>query len=1013
MTQKQDRMKHLRVLSLLLILFAGSSIVSADTCNYFTDPSDNSCVQKCLYPKVGDVVTQTCFSDDSYCKQFYNQLKNICLPSCPTPFKAQPAPGKNYQLCSPCPYQDSQGNCYQYCPPDLITDTNTNMCLNSPLQCKGVYIRDRQLCTNTCPYLYILDKTAIDPKICVSCKILGNCSSLINTNTNSNSGNNTNCALYLGADMQTCAVKCPPKQIALPQVKGQQYTQCQVCPDSTPYVSYDGTQCLARCDSGQVVDSKTLNCIMAQQCTTNLHSDSKQISWCVDKCPLPFSPQPVKGSNYNFCAQCYAGQYINLIDQKCVTTCDIVDATGKICLPSIVYCKGYISKDLTKCSNTCDPGQYVNKGNSDGQFICVDSCKSSQVIWQQQLANNQVQSQCTDACPVYYFAGDKNVCTHVDNCTSYLSIDGKSCLSKCAPGQIPQTVPNKKAQVCTPCFQKVSSDGKSCVADCGAKELYFVDNKQCLDSTQCDGIGGIKINGLCLSKCQPGFILQVDSSGNKSCISPSSCSNYISSDRLSCAKSCAVNEGVLTDKNLNFCVICPLGLDSDGKTCLKSCQTDFIYDVTAKSCVYSKNCSKMLSANGKRCVSTCEFPEVKPSSTATQCALSCATGQLYQDGVGCIDPKKCTGFQSANGKFCVQYCNSIGQIIDNTTSTPNTCKNCPDGQFPQVQFDKSILCIDKNQDQVTNIQDQLSNALKTSGGSTSLTPTQTETIKGLFQSITKDLEQQISQAISNSSQLNSLIQSGVSSLKNSVFSLLKQIPTQDASTNIDQANNQVTDQNQIILGSSTIQIIAEKQKPGFAFKIQFNLKDLIAGSSISLQQDSTQAPTFSSSSSSSSSSSLGIGNAKGQTDSTISAMQVAHLANHPYCSNCPTGLTTIDAKTSLRFRNLQSSSGSTFQMTYDVDPSQIQKTICVSYDSNQIMTVNPTSLDTTNNQITCTFTTNSSLYYDSTCEYVSKSLCSSSNSNNNSSSGFDASIVSSSRLLSASAALVITFLALF
>ncbi|KAL4476477.1 hypothetical protein ABPG74_010210 [Tetrahymena malaccensis] len=1036
-------MIYLKTLSLLIILLAGSiPAASAQSCNFFSD-TDGSCKQKCLYPKIGDAATKSCLSDDSSCKTFFLKEPNVCVPQCPKLFKAQAVSGKNYQICVPCIFQDSQGNCYENCPPGLITDLTTQQCLSQSSQCQAFFIKEMQTCASACPPNFTADKTQT-PNVCINCKLNGTCpnqsgntgGNSSGTSSGSSSGNNgstggstpvnSNCTLYLSADMQRCGSQCPPQQIALAQVQGQSYIQCQLCPASTPYVSYDGSTCVSSCSSGQVINMKTLNCIQQAQCTNSVFTDEKNISWCVDRCPPQLQTVSVKNQPYTSCQACPSGQYIDLSSEKCVSSCNILDPSGKICLPDIKHCIGYISADQTKCQTSCSAGQYISQGLIEGQFNCVAKCQDTQYILQRQNDKNQTLNFCVDKCPQLQYPGDNNICTSVTNCSNFLSMDGRSCLTSCPAGQFPQTVPNKKVQVCMPCFQKLSSDGKSCNASCATGELFDVQQKKCIVSSQCTGI---QSNGLCLSKCQPGQILQVDSSNNKSCISINNCTNYISSDRQSCVTSCASKEGVLAINNQKVCVICPLGLASDGKTCLTSCQSGQIFDITTKSCVNSANCSGILSANGKRCVAACEFPEVKPSSNATQCAYKCNSGQLYQDGVGCIDPSSCTGYQSANGQFCVSDCSSLRQIVGNSSSTPKTCQKCPDGQYPQIQSDNSIQCVDKDSDPISNIQDQLSGVLNSNGGGSALTPTQKDAVKDLLQSITKDFESSITQAQGNSQvtadQLQSLIQSGVSNLKQSIFSFLKQINPYDASTNIDHSTNKVQDQNQVILGSSTVQIIAEKQKPGFAFKLKYNLKDLIASLSTSLQQDNTQAPTFSSTSNTSSSSSsstnsvnssssgIGIGDATGQTDSTITAMQVTYLATNPNCSSCPTGLTSFDTQTSGRLRNLQSSSGQTFQLTYNVDPSQIQKTICVSYDSNNTMTVNPTSIDTVNNQITCTFSSNSSLYYDSTCQYVSQSLCSTSNSNN-SSKGFDVSVSPSSGiLLKISAALVIIMMAMY
>lgn len=65
-------------------------------------------------------------------------------------------------------------------------------------------------------------------------------------------------------------------------------------------------------------------------------------------------------------------------------------------------------------------------------------------------------------------------------------------------------------------------------------------------------------------------------------------------------------------------------------------------------------------------------------------------------------------------------------------------------------------------------------------------------------------------------------------------------------------------------------------------------------------------------------------------------------------------------------------------MIYKVEPTKINKSICVSYDESNgdISPAVSTTIDRSSSQITCTFYKNSDLYYDSDCQFIDESACS-------------------------------------
>ncbi|KAL4464179.1 hypothetical protein ABPG72_008581 [Tetrahymena utriculariae] len=286
------------------------------------------------------------------------------------------------------------------------------------------------------------------------------------------------------------------------------------------------------------------------------------------------------------------------------------------------------------------------------------------------------------------------------------------------------------------------------------------------------------------------------------------------------------------------------------------------------------------------------FLEVKPSQQATQCDYKCESGKIYKDKEICVDPSSCADYLSSNGQFCVQSCSLMLEIIDDEKYSPKTCKKYPQGQYHQAQPDKSV------------------SALSTLGD-INLTPTQKSTLKSTFQQVTFDLEKQIGQVLSSPSfkadQIYSLLTEGVKTLKTSILDYLDKLTSYDTATNIQKTSDKIYDQNQLLLGSNKVQIVAEKKKSGNSFKLKFNLQDLIANSAVSLQSDEPIVPKFSNNSDNSNIFGAGIGDATNQTYPKMTAMQVTYLVVNPNCLKFPVGLTTKNTKTSGgRFRNLQS-----------------------------------------------------------------------------------------------------------
>ncbi|KAL4464178.1 hypothetical protein ABPG72_008580 [Tetrahymena utriculariae] len=182
--------------------------------------------------------------------------------------------------------------------------------------------------------------------------------------------------------------------------------------------------------------------------------------------------------------------------------------------------------DQKQCLTNCPLNQYAEKGLFSVQYQCVIKCNDGQFI-STQNNNNIITNYFVEACPFGQYVGVNNTCSPVIQCTNYLSMDGLTYLSQCPADQFPQLIATSKQLTCMPYLQKLSSDGKSCNKSCGSDELYNIQLRQCKPSSQCTGI---KQNGLCLNQCQLGYLLTIENAV-KACVSISSCTEYVSSDR--------------------------------------------------------------------------------------------------------------------------------------------------------------------------------------------------------------------------------------------------------------------------------------------------------------------------------------------------------------------------------------------------------------------------------------------------------------------------------------------------
>ncbi|KAL4476475.1 hypothetical protein ABPG74_010208 [Tetrahymena malaccensis] len=300
----------------LLVIAGFLPLILAEPCRFYTD-LNGKCVIRCKYPQIGYSDTKMCLSDESKCTQFYVLTYDVCSSQCPQGFAVKPAQGKKYQYCIPCQFQGENGKCYENCPSTMITDQTTKKCLSSPTQCQAYYLADSFTCQSSCPPNYIADNNS-SPKRCVYCYSTGNCNGdnqkpKDNKNDESSTNKNLSCTQYLAANMHECLSQCPPQQIALPQVQGQSYIQCQICPSSLPFVSKDGSICVSQCNTREVLLQQ--NCIQISHCKLNVHTDDNKNLSCIKQCPPSYKSVQVQDQPYSIC-QPSGGKLRNLYSQS-------------------------------------------------------------------------------------------------------------------------------------------------------------------------------------------------------------------------------------------------------------------------------------------------------------------------------------------------------------------------------------------------------------------------------------------------------------------------------------------------------------------------------------------------------------------------------------------------------------------------------------------------------------------------------------------------------------------------
>ncbi|EAR92089.1 hypothetical protein TTHERM_00106900 (macronuclear) [Tetrahymena thermophila SB210] len=920
----------------------------------------NECVPPliCQPSQVPDTANKVCLDNVSQCKGVLNKQTFTCDASCPTNFSTVTDPNLNIKVCIPCQYKDSAGNCYSQCPYPLVSVASASAgqpgsCLSDPTQCSGYFTSQLNTCEAQCRFGFT-PNIMTSPKTCISCTASNTC----------NQQNTNQCNMRLSADKSSCSKDCPKGQIPLPQVANQSYQQCQVCPSSQPFVSADGTQCLAMCGGSYVADSNSKSCIDPSICSGNLSTDSKGIQWCTPNCPSGQSPVKDASTGFNVCQPCSSGTFFDPIQNKCINSCTLMDATQSYCLVSINDCNGSISVDQTQCLLKCPSGQFQRPLTQINQFQCVTACDQNELVY-----NNM----CLLFCPKGLFTDLKNkVCTTVKpQCTGVISFDGQLCLQSCPQGQYPATSTNGQPPKCSKCTQKLSSDGKSCSANCASGEMYDLDIFQCVTQSSCKSKIAQPDGQSCSSSCLPGQILSTNGT-NQSCLnSISDCKQLVSSDFKQCVSACNSGEAQISDGPLTVCIICPLAVSSDGKSCLNSCPSGTFLKVSSQSCVASCASGEFVSANGKNCVSSCVYPDLKRSSDNSKCYTSCESGNVIDKSLGCITPSQCKSnnkYISSDGQSCIDDCSVFLTYID--PNNANTCKACSTNTFARLDKGK-IVCQAYSDNAASDLSVQATTLTSQFTNLSAITPEMKGQIKSQIQSISAGIEQAIQQTqtsitLTDTQKQQQKIQL-VENIQNIGALFLSKIDSSSSSS-------ENSDANKLVLGTNEYQFVAEKKKKGFVFQISFNLANLSTADP-SFQQDSSQ---------------LDLTKQGSQIDGSIASMSVTNQASNPYCSDsstCLAGLFSVSAtktSSSKRFLDSTSTSSSKFTLVYNVPASQIQKTVCVTYDTttNAMSPSLSTVIDTTNNQITCTFTQNNSLFYDNNCSIVSASLCSSGTSSN-------------------------------
>ncbi|XP_043916303.1 extracellular matrix organizing protein FRAS1-like [Protopterus annectens] len=459
--------------------------------------------------------------------------------------------------------------------------------------------------------------------------------------------------------------------------------QCITCSDG---LLLQHGQCLSACGMGFYPDRGVCTACH-KSCRTCVGPESENCILCLNPEEVLQLTHEEDGHYYGVCqSQCKSGFYVDhsQVCQECSSTCSsCIGNTPLDCTACLSPRSLYKGQCLHKC-----PGGFFNKDNSC--ISCHPSCKE---------CSGSSESDCTSCHP------------HV------LLLDG-SCRTSCKEGQYLNLVGFcvDCSSECQRCVADLRSNdhiclwckkphffllGNSCIPECPAG--YYNANGVCekchascqncnggspFACTSCKSSLVLAQNGMCVSRCSPGFYLD---SSHKVC------------------QPC--NSRCLTCESATVCTSCrdPSRVLLFGECLYEVCAQQYYLDYATRSCKecdWSCNaCSGPLGTDCLQCMDgyvlqegtcteQCSAGFYKKEDKCFRCDLPC---------VECMDDGHCTLCQVPyflQGTACTRDC-STGYFADHSTQQcvvcPERCLGCSSTTYCKIcdnnTFQKDGLCI--------------------------------------------------------------------------------------------------------------------------------------------------------------------------------------------------------------------------------------------------------------------------------------------------------------------------------
>eukprot|EP00828_Plagiopyla_frontata_P014708 TRINITY_DN1919_c0_g1_i17.p1 TRINITY_DN1919_c0_g1~~TRINITY_DN1919_c0_g1_i17.p1 ORF type:complete len:2671 (+),score=531.96 TRINITY_DN1919_c0_g1_i17:5491-13503(+) len=701
---------------------------------YFVDVAGTACVTNCDSSFINKPKTQCVASCQSHEKSFKSATSNQCVYNCQTNDssylkytqdacvsvcdtsqeyypdsegicrKCSEVPG-DMQLCQACTSasvcikcatntqlkQDSTG-CFSNCIADYVLDTDGTCILKSA--CSLLNLEGNK-CVTGCTAKTQIALTSI--KQCVYCNYYGN--------------QMTNCSECVRLDSCT---KC------LYGYLNPTHTGCVAsCSTNQWYISFDRTQCVAKCSLISQYPSAVEENYCVSSCKTDentfLSNDGKV---CVLQCDEDNEQYPDSSGNCKYCS--------NTISQ--CETCEIF-VTSVICTKCQLY--SFIKQDGSGCVSDC----WNNDGNS---YISMDRTKCVASCYVDSLSYGSLDNtQCVSVCGEQQYINQNHLCkacSEISNCLNcsfsslvltctkcnvgyYFSKDSKKCVQDCKTEDNNAYLNAAKTQCVPNCttddFPNVlTKDSTGCISSCSLESSFLSTNKiQCIEACPqpsqfalnfvchtCDSqienctTCAYASSATCLS-CSSGFFLSLDKKSCKAgCIYPeiknfagtaciSGCvseSKKLNLNQTQCKTNCEANEFSNASDTVNaVCMLCAQNLD------LLNCET-CEYSSTYPNNVKCTACKagSFISVNQSACVSDCSLLKQYKNTDKNKCVADChaedATYYLQKDNLTCATT--CNVGEYKSGSEC-KYCSETLANCSLCNADATLCTTCRTGFY--------------------------------------------------------------------------------------------------------------------------------------------------------------------------------------------------------------------------------------------------------------------------------------------------------------------------------------------